>query len=143
MNKHYVKVLTEFTFTIHGRGLGKEKINPMGYVRTTVKSINLEYAEWVGYVRNCFLKKYPEFNNLNMKKILHGKEDKDIRWVLMTRIWYANDIRPDPGNVTKSITDALFDSDKHVLEQSISYDFDKEMPRVFVILFKIKDYDQN
>ena len=131
-------------FEIFGRGLGQADKNPMGYKRTTVGSKwNDEYKKyetWKGFVRSSFEASFPDHEMLTIQKgkkwysyAFSGKNlHIDDRYTVRTWIWFANDVRPDAGNVTKGITDALFDEDKQVLEQSIAYGYDKKHPRVLV-----------
>ena len=138
--------MNKWTFTIYGRGLGRELENPMGYHRTTVKSKwdpkHREYENWKSYVRGVFEKAFPDFE---MQRIpIRGKYYNyawsgkglhiDDRFILRTWIYFVNDVRPDSGNVTKGIADALFDSDKQVLEQTMFYGYDKGEPRVTVVI---------
>ena len=133
-----------YKFEIFGRGVGQEDKNPMGYKRTTVKSKwdpeYQKYTEWCGYVRSTFESNFPDHKMLIIRKkrglyvyAFYGKSlHIDDRYTVRTWIWFANNIRADAGNVTKSVVDALFDEDKQVLEQSVAYEFDKKCPRVLV-----------
>ena len=131
-------------FEIFGRGLGQSDKNPMGYKRTTLHSKwdaeYQKYIDWCGYVRSSFEASFPDHEMLIIRKrkglyiyAFSGKSlHIDDRYTVRTWIWFTNDVRPDAGNVTKGITDALFDEDKQVLEQSMAYGYDKKHPRVLV-----------
>ena len=136
-----------YKFEIFGRGVGRELENPMGYYRTTQAAKYVDpnaklYEVWKGFIRDTFQSNFPDFK---MPTIMKGRLNKvyvygwlgrglhiDDRFTLKTWIWFANDVRPDASNVTKGVADALFDSDKQVLEQTMWYGYDKKNPRVLV-----------
>ena len=143
-------------FEIFGRGLGQEDKNPMGYKRTTVGSKwdaeYQKYTQWCGYVRSTFEANFPDHEMLIIRKrkglYLYAFSGKNLhiddRYTVRTWIWFTKDVRSDAGNVTKGITDALFDEDKQVLEQSMAYEYDKKHPRVLVeISFTAKQGSDN
>jgi len=139
------------TFTVLGNQIDPEYGNPIGYTRQTYRSKwtpkAKRYAAWQDYVWACLRR-----DNLFCDVPRYRKAEQVVVECYIT---YSSELgrkRPDPGNVTKGIADALADrpvkmggrivyyerrlypNDKDVLERTQGFDY-AEQPRVEVSVF--------